>query len=214
MLRLDEQLDEFYELCRQYSAPWQQLSEGKGRLLRSPPLYEDFLKIICTTNIQWSGTKHMVENLVSKFGEPANTASIYRAFPTPEAICAVSLQEFSSRVNLGYRSRYVYEIAEKIITKEIDLSHECIAIMSTEALRKFLLRVKGIGNYAATPLLMLLGRYDALPIDSVFRQFVVQKYFAGKYTNAQRAAQINESWGNWRYLAYWFDVWNDPEESV
>lgn len=214
MLRLDEQFESFYELCRQNGSPWAQLSDGKGRLLRSPTIFEDLLKTICTTNIQWGGTKRMVENLVNEFGEPAGAAPNYRAFPTAEAICAVSLQEFTKRVNLGYRSEYVYELAQKIVAGEIDLSHERIAAMPTESLRKFLLGIKGVGNYAAATLLMLLGRYDALPIDSVFRQFVAQKYFAGEYPGDQRAAQIYAAWGEWRYLAYWFDLWNGPEESV
>jgi 3-methyladenine DNA glycosylase/8-oxoguanine DNA glycosylase len=214
MLRLDEQFEAFYELCRQNGAPWEQLSEGKGRLLRSPTIFEDLLKTICTTNIQWGGTKRMVENLVNEFGEPAGADPNYRAFPTAEALCAVTPQKFAERVNLGYRSRYVYELAEKIVSGEIDLSPERIAEMPTEELRKFFLGIKGIGNYAVATLLMLLGRYDALPIDSVFRQFVAQKYFAGQYPGDQQAAQIYASWGEWRYLAYWFDLWNGPEENV
>ncbi|MDO9547169.1 MAG: hypothetical protein Q7J07_10535 [Pelolinea sp.] len=52
MLRLDEDLEEFYDLCKNKKSPWKYLSHGKGYLLRSPDIFEDLVKVICTTNIQ------------------------------------------------------------------------------------------------------------------------------------------------------------------
>ena len=43
---------------------------GIGRLLRSPTVFEDLVKVICTTNVQWGGTKRMVRELVDAFGLP------------------------------------------------------------------------------------------------------------------------------------------------
>src|SRR5881296_130475 len=39
-----------------------------GRLLRSPSLFKDIVKMICTTNCSWSATQRMVQNLVQKLG--------------------------------------------------------------------------------------------------------------------------------------------------
>ena len=72
---------------------------------------------------------------------------------------------------------------------------------------KKLLEIKGIGNYAAATLLMLLGRYDELPTDTVFRDFVSKKYFKGKSVVEKKAQSIYKSWGKWKYLAYWFELW-------
>ena len=71
MFRLDEDLRRFYTLCRKRGAPWTQVTRGLGRLLRSPNLFEDIVKTICTTNIQWSGTRRIVAGLVNEFGELA-----------------------------------------------------------------------------------------------------------------------------------------------
>ncbi len=65
MLRLDEDFTEFYRLCRRMGKPWSAMAPGKGRLLRSPGLFEDIVKVICTTNIQWGGTRRMVANLAT-----------------------------------------------------------------------------------------------------------------------------------------------------
>ncbi|MCJ7650974.1 MAG: hypothetical protein MUP85_20375, partial [Candidatus Lokiarchaeota archaeon] len=70
MLRLDEDLEEFYALCKKKRSPWKNLTQGKGYLLRSPDMFEELVKVICTTNIQWGGTKRMVRELVEQFGYP------------------------------------------------------------------------------------------------------------------------------------------------
>ena len=73
-------------------------------------------------------------------------------------------------------------------------------------IKKQLLAIKGIGNYAAATLLMLIGRYDELPMDSVFHSFVSEKYFKGKTVPEKRAQKIYKKWGRWKYLAYWYDL--------
>lgn len=64
MLRLDENLQGFYDLCQKKGGSWKNFMEGRGYLLRSPQIFEDLVKVICTTNIQWGGTKRMVKELV------------------------------------------------------------------------------------------------------------------------------------------------------
>ena len=71
MLRLDESLESFYATLDRVSANgefgWIR-QERAGRLLRSPDLFEDVVKMICTTNCAWSATERMVSNLVNKLG--------------------------------------------------------------------------------------------------------------------------------------------------
>ena len=55
MLRLDEDLSRFYAMV----ADDDQLAwakRGAGRMLRSPTVFEDVVKTVCTTNCAWSGT--------------------------------------------------------------------------------------------------------------------------------------------------------------
>jgi 3-methyladenine DNA glycosylase/8-oxoguanine DNA glycosylase len=85
----------------------------------------------------------------------------------------------------------------------------------TEDIRKKLLSIKGIGSYAAASMLMLLGRYDHIPVDTVFRQFMSEKYFIDRPFNLPDALAIYGDWDQWKYLAYWFDMVNfeSPLES-
>ena len=54
--------------------------DGAGRLLRSPTVYEDLVKSICTTNCTWAVTKKMVAALVAGLGREAEDGR--RDFPT------------------------------------------------------------------------------------------------------------------------------------
>jgi 3-methyladenine DNA glycosylase/8-oxoguanine DNA glycosylase len=73
ILRLDEDLSEFYEMTRDVeNLSW--ISRlNAGRLLRSPTVFEDLVKTISTTNCSWSLTKKMISNLVEKLGKPSKS---------------------------------------------------------------------------------------------------------------------------------------------
>ena len=205
MLRFNEDLGEFHQLCKARGGHWYKLTTGQGRLLRSPTLFEDIIKTICTTNIQWGGTKRMVSELVKNFGAVFPLEPERRAFPLPETIAALNFGDFNTQVRLGYRAIYIHKLAEQVSSGELELSTFLDPLLSTLDLRKALLELKGIGPYAAATLLMLLGRYDELAVDTEFRAFVSRKYFPEVYPGDKTAQEIYAEWGRWKYLAYWFD---------
>ncbi len=213
MFRLDEDLSEFYALCHERGEPWVRVTSGLGRLLRSPTLFEDVVKTLCTTNIQWGGTRRMVEGLVEAFGDPCPTGG-GRAFPTAGALAAVSEVEFASRTALGYRAAYVHELARRVASGEMDLEALASSDLPTPELRDELLAIRGVGPYAAATLLMILGRYDEVAVDSVFREFVSDRYFSGERPSDAEAREVYGTWGRWKYLAYWFDVWEGTSEEL
>lgn len=206
MLRLDEDLTGFHALCREQGGPWAVATRGLGRLLRSPTLFEDAVKTILTTNVQWGGTRRMVRELVEAFGEPHPADDELRAFPTPEAIAAADPEAFSERVGLGYRAPYVHELARRVAAGELDLEGLAGSDLPTPSLERELRGIRGVGPYAAATLLMLIGRYDVLPVDSVFRSFVARRHFGGEAVPDAEARAVYEPWGRWRYLAYWVDL--------
>lgn len=214
MLRLDEDFSEFYALCRERGEPWTRLTAGLGRLLRSPTVFEDVVKTICTTNIQWGGTKRMLNELVAAFGEPFPGDGARRAFPTPEAIAAVSPEEFATAVRMGYRAPYVHTLAQQVAAGDLDLEALHDPALPTAEVKQRLLALKGVGPYAAATLLMLLGHYDELAVDTVFRDHVSKTYFGGERPSDKEAQAIYADWGRWKYLAYWFDLWQGLNETV
>ncbi|MEX2103594.1 MAG: hypothetical protein WD805_06485, partial [Gaiellaceae bacterium] len=93
MLRLDEDLSDFYELAaRDPDLSW--ATTGAGRMLRSPTVFEDVVKTIATTNCAWSATVRMISALVEHLGEPAPGAPAAgpygRAFPSPTAMAGAN----------------------------------------------------------------------------------------------------------------------------
>lgn len=205
MLRTGEDLSPFYAMCEDRGGPWLQVASGQG-ILRSPTLFEDVVRTILTTNIRWRGTVRMVSALVDTLGEPYPSDGALRAFPTPQAIAAMPTDEFALAVRLGYRGPYIHALASQVVSGSLDLETLRDPTIPTGDLRKRLLAIKGVGAYAAATLLMLLGRYDDLAVDTEFRQFVREKYLGGQPVADEEARAIYEDWGAWKYLAYWFDI--------
>lgn len=206
MLRLDEDMDGFYAHCRQIGGKWRNFSRGNGYLMRSPTVFEDLVKVICTTNIQWGGTKRMVQELVGAFGAPLSLDDQKKAFPAPERIAAVPIETFNEQVRLGYRTGYIYELAGQAARGEIILQDFNDPALSSEEIRKRLIAIKGVGSYAAASMMMLLGRYDFIPVDTVFRDFMKATNFKDREFSEAEGLQIYEPWGKWKYLAYWFEM--------
>lgn len=222
MFRLDEDLGPFHALCRKAGRRWEAASLGLGRLLRSPTVFEDAVKTICTTNVQWGGTKAMVRGLVRHLGEPGPLSfadpsqadgTHPNSFPTPKAIAAADGRTLGA-VRLGYRAPYIRELAERVAGGDLDLEEFRGLGGTTDEIRQALLEIRGVGPYAAATMLMLLGRYDHLAVDSVYRAFVAERYFAGRRPSDREAEGVYAEWGSWKYLGYWFDLWQGLDERV
>ena len=104
MLRLDEDLSEFYELCRNEPCLAQVIERKQGRLLRAPTLFEDVVKTVLTTNTTWPQTKGMVARLVATLGRPFPPDPALHAFPSPRAIAEAGEKFLAREVRLGYRA--------------------------------------------------------------------------------------------------------------
>ena len=136
MLRLDEDFSEFYALCASRGGIWEKITTGIGRLLRSPSVFEDLVKVICTTNVQWGGTKRMVRELVDAFGQPYGKDPAQRSFPSPSAIVRFSFAEFQQKVRLGYRADYIYRLARQFADGELSGSDFQDSAAPTDEIRK------------------------------------------------------------------------------
>src|SRR5436189_1449294 len=105
MFRLDENLARFYDAVSTDPEFEWIAAEGAGRLLRSPTVFEDLVKMICTTNCSWALTEKMVSGLVKSLGREANDGR--KSFPTPEAMARQRLKVFTDKVRAGYRAPYL-----------------------------------------------------------------------------------------------------------
>ena len=206
MLKLDEEFAEFYALTARDPELAAKLVSGRGRLLRSSSLFEDVVKTICTTNTNWTQTKGMVARLVALLGEPYPMDPEVHAFPSPKQVAAASEAVFKTDIRLGYRNAYVLQLGREVAEGRRDLEALKTSDLPYKELKKELKSIKGVGDYAAHTLMMILGRYDEVAFDSELRNFVGKKYGLGRTLTEKEMVAIYEGWGNWKYLAYWFDA--------
>ncbi len=208
MLGLDQDLSDFHALARQEPKLAQVEAQAQGRILRSPTLFEDVVKTILTTNTSWAGTIRMVEALVSQFGDPLPGHRSRRAFPTASQLAALDAYTLRSAGRLGYRAPYVLELARSVASGDLDLEGFRTADEPTEELRARLLEIDGVGAYSAANLLMMLGRYDFIPVDSWARKVVSHEWHGGEPVRSVEVEAAFERWGSWKGLVYWFWEWS------
>ena len=206
MLVLDEDFSEFYRLAKQEPKLNQVEDKAQGRLLRSPTLFEDTIKTILTTNTSWGGTIRMNDSLVSQFGDPLPGSTTEFAFPTPQVIASSDEQTLREITRLGYRAPYILNLAREIDSGILDLESLKTSDLSGDQLHKKLTSIKGVGNYAAANLLMLLGHYEYLTIDSWAIKIVSKEFFNGNPISPADVESVFKPWGKWKGLAYW--LWN------
>lgn len=102
ILRLDEDLSEFERRC-DLNPRWRvRVPRGGGRLLRSPTVFEDVVKTICTTNTTWAQTRAMVERLVKTLGKPYPLQPEDKSFPTPQRIAAFGAERLRAEIRSVY----------------------------------------------------------------------------------------------------------------
>jgi N-glycosylase/DNA lyase len=207
VLRLDDDLQSFYNTTVADPEFAWIATQGAGRLLRSPTVFEDLVKMICTTNCSWALTVKMVTGLVENLGRESDDGR--RSFPTPEAMARMPLKFFVDKVRAGYRAPYLKELAGRVASGELNVEEWLTSPLSTAELTKEIKGVKGVGNYAAENLLKLLGRYDGLALDSWTRARFFQIRNSGRKANDKKIARYYSRFKEWRGLAIWCDVTRD-----
>jgi N-glycosylase/DNA lyase len=160
MLRLDEDLSRFYALVDgDPDLAW--VTAGAGRMIRSPTVFEDVVKTVCTTNCTWSSTVRMVTALVEHLGIDGRT------FPSPEALAEAPEDFYRDVARAGYRGPYLQAIARGVADGTLDLEAlDGRSELSDDEVAARLLALPGVGPYAAAHVMMLLGRYGRLILDS------------------------------------------------
>ena len=202
MLQLDRDVTGFHELCRRHDhlAAIPQL--GAGRFLRCPSVWEELVKSICGTNVQWSQAVRMI-SFVAELGTPIEG---HHAWPTPERILETGEGLLRERCRLGYRAPYIVELAAALRDGSLDLGPIERGELEGPELRKAFLAVKGVGPATAAYLMILNGVADRLSIDSAVYAYVKDLHFGGRRPSAAEIEQLYEPYGEWRALAYWFEA--------
>jgi N-glycosylase/DNA lyase len=216
VLRLDQDLSPFYLQAKDDpDLAW--VTAGAGRMLRSPTVYEDVVKTICTTNCAWGATVRMVNALVTHLGDPAlgGDGPLTNAFPTPAAMAAAPESFYRDVVRAGYRGSYLIALARAVDDGSLDLESWTSAspdALPDPELETALLAIPGVGPYAAAHIMMTLGRHSRLILDSWTRPTYAR---LGKRRAPVSDRQIERRfrrYGDFAGLAFWLFVTRDWDE--
>ena len=164
------------------------IRRGGGRFLRGSTFYEDYLKTVCTVQINWAGTKRMAGRLVQEIGEGC--------VPTPVQILDAGEAALRERASLGFRAKGIVVSTEKLLADglvdEAGLAAE--GLLTYEAL----IGLHGIGPYAASHLRVLLHDFSRVPVDSE-----VTSYFRDRHGIGPKEVEpFLERWGDYKFLGY------------
>jgi len=207
MLRLDEDLSAFYLAAGADPAlAW--VTAGAGRMLRSPTVFEDLVKTICTTNCAWSATVRMVGALVGELGVAAEGVPERRAFPTPIALAQAPETVYRDVARAGYRGPYLRALAVAVAEGQLELEALAEPALGDDEVATALLSIAGVGPYAMAHMMMLLGRYRPLVLDSWTRP---------KYRRVSGRPRVTDKgierafrrYGAFAGLAFWLTLTED-----
>jgi 3-methyladenine DNA glycosylase/8-oxoguanine DNA glycosylase len=206
MFGLDQDFSSFYKAARSEPKLRKARRKAHGRVLRSPTFFEDVLKTILTTNTLWAATQRMNLNLIASFGTAAPGGGT-RAFPRPDQVAAASPAALRLKVRVGYRASSIHELGRRVSSGDLDIEAFKTSTLPTLELRKELLKIRGVGPYAAANLLMILGRSDFIPVDSWALKLVSHEWHRGRKVTPKHVEKAFNKWGEFKGLAFWFWDW-------
>ncbi|HTP24520.1 MAG TPA: Fe-S cluster assembly protein HesB [Anaeromyxobacteraceae bacterium] len=213
-LALDEDLGPFYARVRQLAAERPDLprltwaaERGAGRLLRSPTVFEDAVKTLCTTNCSFALTRAMVRNLVEQLGEPTPHGA--RAFPTPHAMAEREERFYREVIRAGYRAGSMRAMAREVSSGALDMEAWRDATLEGDALAERIRELPGFGPYATEHLLRLLGHHDRLALDSWTRAKLARLRDRRRPPSDATIARWYAPYGRFAGLALWLEVTAD-----
>ena len=182
---------------------------GNGIRILHQDLWETLISFIISANNNIPRIKTIIERISKTYGNKLIFQDKeYYAFPTPEELANVTVQDFRN-LGLGFRDVRVYETVQKTLRKEIDLE-QLEKEKDAETLRNKLLEIPGVGSKVADCIMLFsLKRYEVFPVDVWVRRVISELYFE----NVEQKPQIiqkfaKEQYGNLaglaqQYLFYW-----------
>ncbi len=204
MLRLDEDHATMREFHR-VDPRWRK--SGRGRLFRSPSLFEDVIKTVTSCNVQWPSTVVMNLRLCEVIGKPCNPE---HAFPTPAQLAKTRAATLRARCRTGYRDARIVELA-RLFTSKRDLDVDALEDPATpdDVVRERLIELPGIGPYAAANIMQLMGRYSTLPLDteSIRHAKTVLGMKGPDRAILKRLHDHYTPFGTHAFRSYWFELW-------
>lgn len=220
MLRLDESAE---LIAAFHGADPRFAASGRGRLFRSPSLFEDVIKTVTSCNVTWPSTVVMNERMCAVLGSKVTVevgegvrrrAVVHRGFPLARVLARTRPATLRSRCRVGYRDGRIVALAKIFAAKggrEVAWIED--GSLDDGALFKRLVELPGIGPYAAANIMQTLGRYGRIPLDteSVRHGKALLGMKGTPAAIMKRMKAHYEPFGIHAFRSYWFELWDDYE---
>lgn len=184
---------------------WAQLIATVGPCIFEPETarepYEALVRAVAGQQLHIKAAVSITLKFINHFG----------AFPTPQQLLAASFDDLRACGFSGRKIETIQGIANATISGIVPSAIAAQA-MTSEALIKQLVMLKGIGQWTVEMLLMFnLARMDILPADDFG---IVQGYKRLKNLEAapkrKEMAEIGNAWSPHRTVASWY-LWRVPK---
>lgn len=203
ILSLDWDLGPFYAAMRDFDGyDWLE-AEKRGRILVGGGLWEDLAKVLLTTNTSWAQTVQTCTRLC-QLGAPHPSLPGRHAFPSAGQIAALDFATFANTLRAGYRNAYLYELAGRIASEELDL--DAWLRLDSDGLYAAVKSLKGFGDYSAGTIARMTGHFDRIAIDSACRAMYALLHNDGVKGSDADIARHYAAFGQWRGLVMWMDI--------
>ncbi len=215
MLRLDEParaIAEFHRRDPRFAA------SGRGRLMRSPTMFEDVIKTVTSCNVTWPSTVVMNRRLCEVVGPRAAPGGsvVTHGFPTPVRLARVRPRTLRARCRVGYRDERIVALARLFASGGVNEAWFTDPSTPDEAVFDALTEWPGVGPYAAANIMQLLGRYSRLPLDteSVRHGRAVLGFRGTAASIMKRLRRHYAPMGPHAFRSYWFELWEFYERKA
>jgi N-glycosylase/DNA lyase len=204
MLAVDDDLGGLYAACDAVEEfAWVRPS-GRGRLLRSPTVWEDAVRSLATTNTSWTRTRALLERLVNHLGAPGPAGE--RAFPDPPAVARAGVEFLRDVVRAGYRAEPLERFATLVASGRVDPEAWLDRERPDDRVRAEISGLPGFGPFATDGLMALLGRPRGMTLDAWAARRVGE--LCGLDGPADEAAAHTRygRFGRWAGTVCWLEV--------
>lgn len=170
------------------------LNSASGMRILHQDLWETIITFIISQQNNIPKIKKTVEKLCFNYGNilsyPCgfNKTKTFYTFPTAEKIANLRLEELQDGSYLGYRAKYILELARAVQKGRVDLT-EIVSLNYTDALRE-LQTIKGIGPKVANCITLYgLHHMESYPVDVWMKRIIEEDY--SEYTEKEYLKYIN-----------------------
>ncbi len=170
-----------------------------------------FPRLVLAVTLQMAPIKRsnrMMRLLIKEYGTKiAFDGKEVFYWPSPERVAGVDVRELKMRCNLGYRAKFLKEIAEAMCKGFSTLQE--LEKMPAEEAKAGLMELKGIGDYSAD----IVSPHPGFALD-VWSAKIFNKLLFGEKEESPRSVipklkrVAEERWGGWREYVFLY-VLND-----